>query len=183
MGGAAGEHGAAHLDTGRAFVHTGAHGYTFGPKARESAASAVGLGCSGEVAGLDGPALGFGRAAGVDPESSEGDEVKALGYVVGFLAMMVLAVLSSFLGAVVLVDMWGWFVAPLGVASITFWHAMGLLSLLSLMKLGVAQVKNDDAEADKEWWSDTLFQIIHFTAGYLFAWGFGAIWHHYMVAS
>jgi hypothetical protein len=75
MGGAEGEHGAAHLDNRRAIIHIDAHGYTFGPKAREPAASAVGLGRSGEVAGLDGPALGFGHAAGVDPESSEGDEV------------------------------------------------------------------------------------------------------------
>lgn len=49
---------------------------------------------------------------------------------------------GNLLGGWVIMLLWGWFIAPLGVASIGLWHAIGLNVLVGFLK--TPQVYNDD---------------------------------------
>lgn len=107
----------------------------------------------------------------------------ALGHIFAFLMITAASVLVSFLGAVVLLDMWGWFIVPLGGVPVGFWHAMGLLTFLSLMQLGLYQAKRDNVASDDPWFMGSVFKTVLYTCGYLVIWGLGAIWHHLMITA
>ncbi|WP_343177070.1 hypothetical protein [Pseudomonas sp. 4810-S13] len=63
----------------------------------------------------------------------------ALGVVVAFA-------LNIFWGGYVAATLWGWFVVPLGVMAITYWHAVGLTCVVAAF----ARVKNDDSIKEPE---------------------------------
>ena len=72
---------------------------------------------------------------------------------------------------VALQDLWGWFVVPLGVSAITFWHALGFSTLISAL---TAQADSASLEAPEtaRWIVNTIFPPLK----WLFAWGLGALW-------
>ena len=80
-----------------------------------------------------------------------------------------LSLAAAALSAVVLRDLWTWFVVPLGVMSIGFWHAYGISILVSRLTHQI-----DWAEIEKP--VDTPI-LRFFVAGfyYLMIWGVGAL--------
>lgn len=65
---------------------------------------------------------------------------------IGLLALILVRV---FWGGYVSATLWGWFMVPLGVAPITYWHAVGLSLLLSVF-LGSRGMKNDKKESSTD---------------------------------
>lgn len=55
--------------------------------------------------------------------------------------------LSIFWGGYVTATLWGWFLVPLGVKSITYWHAVGISTLIGsfLGTRGVDQGRDDES--------------------------------------
>lgn len=45
------------------------------------------------------------------------------------------AILNTFIFGSLLSCVWGWFIVPLGVVEITFWHALGISSVVSIVKV------------------------------------------------
>jgi hypothetical protein len=65
--------------------------------------------------------------------------------------------------------MWNWFIAPLGVSTITFWMAMGIiLTILFLFKL-------KPGEQEEKPFDDYLRLLLEEAVGCLMIWGIGAI--------
>lgn len=50
----------------------------------------------------------------------------------GFLSFLVILAVNTFWGGFVAATLWGWFMVPLGVMAISFWHAVGLAALLNV---------------------------------------------------
>lgn len=64
----------------------------------------------------------------------------------GFAFAFAIAVLVSiFWGGFVTSTLWGWFLVPLGVKAITYWHAVGLSSLFGSF-LGSRGLLNNNSE-------------------------------------
>lgn len=66
-----------------------------------------------------------------------------------------------FLEGRVLMDLWRWFVVPLGVRSLTYWQALGCALVVSLL------VKQYGVERDTEKYGAEVFLTV------LAAWGLG----------
>jgi hypothetical protein len=98
------------------------------------------------------------------------DKTKLLGCIIGFLALPFLMALK----AVVVRDLWLWFVVPLGVAALSFWHAMGLSSLVALL---THQIAKSEFEDEEHGWA---FRLVTLVIAYLFAWGLGWLIHSFM---
>lgn len=71
---------------------------------------------------------------------SEGNQ---MGVVLGVVAAFALYI---FWGGYVAATLWGWFVVPLGVMAITYWHAVGLTCVVAAF----AGVKSDDNIKESE---------------------------------
>lgn len=65
------------------------------------------------------------------------------------IAFIVSATISIFWGGYVTATLWGWFMVPLGVKAITYWHAVGLGALFSVFmgSRGTGNKEEDAAEA------------------------------------
>ena len=87
-----------------------------------------------------------------------------------FCITMFLFIIGMFLQGTVLVSFWNWFIVPLGVVKIGFWHSLGF-SLMASTLVGIKSNNNDD-----EMWEKFIKSIIT----YLLIWGFGAIIHLFM---
>jgi len=66
----------------------------------------------------------------------------------------------------VTVELWGWFVVPLGAPAIGIAHALGLRMLVSVSTHNYAEDKRSQGE-----------RLANAFALPLFAWGFGALYH------
>lgn len=78
---------------------------------------------------------------------------------------------------VVIPFMWSWFIVPLGMPNIGFWHAIGLMMALSVLVLGKMKY-NGDKDKDKEE-VDLVYTFLYRGSRALFAWGCGAIIHFF----
>lgn len=47
--------------------------------------------------------------------------------------ILCVALIGLFWSSFVATTLWGWFMVPLGVPSIGYWHAVGILSLISVL--------------------------------------------------
>ena len=81
---------------------------------------------------------------------------------------LVMLVLTAFVQGVVLMNLWNWFIAPLGVMKIGYWMAFGIALTLRIFVKPNSSSKDDD---DTNIWGDFFGNII----GYLILWGVGAI--------
>ena len=95
----------------------------------------------------------------------------ALWAVIAALSIL-FVVLTTLLGGVVLKDLWGWFIVPLGVPQLSVIHAIGVSLVVRLMTYDIP--KGDDEM------SDTIARIISALLYLLAVWGIGAIVHHFM---
>lgn len=67
------------------------------------------------------------------------------------IAFTVTCLLFVFWGAYVTSILWAWFVVPLGVMAITYWHAVGLSCVVTAF-IGVRTDDNKNgAEAESAW--------------------------------
>lgn len=62
-----------------------------------------------------------------------------LGVLIGVAAVMAVGI---FWGGYVAATLWGWFMVPLGVSAIGYWHAVGLGSLMAAFGLGGSSGSN-----------------------------------------
>lgn len=90
-------------------------------------------------------------------------ETKMLGCIVSLLLMFPLMALK----AVVVRDLWLWFIVPLGLPALTFWHAFGLSITISYL---THQIVADPFEGEDHAWALRLF-VTTFAA--FTAWGIG----------
>lgn len=61
------------------------------------------------------------------------------------IGLLILAILVSIWMAFVFTRLWGWFIVPLGVVSISLFHAYGILYLVKMFSLGrLADRSNED---------------------------------------
>ena len=81
---------------------------------------------------------------------------------------LVMLVLTAFVQGVVLMNLWNWFVAPLGVMQIGYWMAFGLALTIRVF-INTNSRNSDDQESGV--WSNFFGTII----GYLIIWGVGAL--------
>jgi len=83
-----------------------------------------------------------------------------------WVVMLPLGILRAF----IIRDLWGWFIAPLGLPEITVLHAFGLGLFASLFldqMLAVLIIGNDNAAAVRH--------LLQGVAAWLATWGLGAI--------
>lgn len=82
--------------------------------------------------------------------------------------------------------LWGWFVVPLGMPPITFWHAVGLSGFVNLMTYRYSSTPKDEEEKPAS--AKAAFRRIRrllphalgtAVAGPLFVWGVGYLIHTY----
>ena len=96
--------------------------------------------------------------------------MKALGNITAFLMLMALSTLVS---GWAISTLWAWFVVPLGVVAIGFWHALGLSCLIVFFKL-------DLKKADPSKFSEVLFRWMGLLATEVAIVGFGWVYHSLM---
>lgn len=68
-----------------------------------------------------------------------------LGVLIGVAAVMAVGI---FWGGYVAATLWGWFMVPLGVSAIGYWHAVGLGSLMAAFGLGGSSGSNSKSAED-----------------------------------
>lgn len=112
---------------------------------------------------------------GADADIEAG--VRSLVKTLGVLALTVaLGIPAALYSGFVLQDLWGWFVAPLGVPQIGLIQAVGLLLIVALVrrtpKGGHSEVTFGKA------FSNAANRIVFVSLG----WGVGAAWHSFMPA-
>lgn len=73
--------------------------------------------------------------------------------VIALLCVPVLFLINVFWGAFVSSTLWGWFLVPLGVPAITYWHAVGIGSVIAAF-LGSRGMPPDieDKDEDMKFW-------------------------------
>ena len=70
------------------------------------------------------------------------------------LGLLPVLILGLLLNAYFLLLLWHWFVVPLGVREITYWHSAGLSVMLSY--LGNRSEDQDDGERDYPFWNKRI---------------------------
>jgi hypothetical protein len=68
---------------------------------------------------------------------------------------------------------WGWFIMPLGLIAITFWHVLGIRLILNLFTISYSDIKN--VFTNKNFWTVLKYDITYiisiwvtFGLGYLY---------------
>lgn len=61
------------------------------------------------------------------------------------LGIVLITAISTFWGGFVAATLWGWFVVPLGVPAINYWHAAGLCTTLGVFmgSRGISGTENE----------------------------------------
>lgn len=89
-----------------------------------------------------------------------------------FRAFVALAVIFATIAfaPVVIMSLWGWFVVPLGVAAIGYWHALGFKILATIVVKGISETKSRKELIAGDDWLENLLSV---PVTYLFVWGLG----------
>lgn len=85
---------------------------------------------------------------------------------------LLFVILTTLLGGLVLQDLWGWFIVPLGVMQISIVHAIGISLVVRLVTYTIPKGNED--------MGDTLSRVIASILYLLAVWGIGFIVHLYM---
>jgi hypothetical protein len=72
--------------------------------------------------------------------------------------------------AVVVQDLWGWFVVPLGVPAVGMVHALGLCLVGWIFSCGLDNIKEKQSQATWHRWA--MLQVV-----VLIVWGYGALFN------
>ena len=79
------------------------------------------------------------------------------------LGIVVVFALYVFWGGYVASTLWGWFVVPLGVKAITYWHAVGLTCVTGAF-IGVRNDKSDESESVGDVVGKSILMMLFFPA-------------------
>ena len=90
--------------------------------------------------------------------------------------MYVASVPSKLLLAFAFMRLWAWFVVPLGVRGLGYWHSVGLLFLLAFVR-GWWEVHPTSGPSRKLLWEDTLGTIFYEAVGSVASLGIGWLIH------
>jgi hypothetical protein len=91
---------------------------------------------------------------------------------------LLLLIPAMILSAIIIQDMWGWFIVPLGVVAIGKAHALGLSTFISYFKIGLASSK--EVSTDPKLKDQPLVWFLGMVAIMLMSWGTAAIIHSFM---
>lgn len=101
-------------------------------------------------------------------------------YLYGTMAVLGTMVVLTLLRALVLRDLWTWFVVPLGVPGIGLAHAVGISTIVAY--LTYQRQPQDPDERRRGAFYVFLMATMAGVVMPLFSWGVGWIARHYMVA-
>ncbi|MHC4621207.1 MAG: hypothetical protein ACYTEQ_25955 [Planctomycetota bacterium] len=93
----------------------------------------------------------------------------------GVILLILLMPFSAAWRGLVLSELWGWFVVPLGLEPIGIAHAIGLSLAVGMF----AQAKSKDNE-DKPFMHQVIVAVLSAAIGPAFVWLMGAIIHSFM---
>lgn len=97
-----------------------------------------------------------------------------------FLSILAVLPLAAWKGWV-LVQLWTWFMVPLGVPGMTIWHAAGLATLVGWMTDSAAYYANAHRDDDKRRPVEKfMFGLVVGVFVPLLSWGVGAVYHALM---
>ena len=83
--------------------------------------------------------------------------------------------------SVIVMYMWNWFIAPLGISSIGFWHAMGIsLTIGIVFAAFFSNLKKEEKNENVKGASYIIGYVVGHVIGYLLIWGLGALIHCFM---
>ena len=92
------------------------------------------------------------------------------------MTLFFVGLLRSFLVAVIVMDLWGWFFVPLGTpALLNYWHSYGVTLTVQFL---CQRVKYEDSEGDAE---EKIKKSVFATWYVLIVWGISALIHWGMV--
>lgn len=83
------------------------------------------------------------------------------------LINLILAIACLFLGALVVQDIYTWFVVPLGAPTLNYWHVFGLLNFKALMVYGLMKKEEDNSS------EQALAKLLSYLIFLLFIWASG----------
>lgn len=107
----------------------------------------------------------------MDEEQPSGPEIGA-----GCLLMLISMVAGMFMSGWAIGKLWGWFIVPLGVPTISFWHGLGLACAVSLF----THRTDFSGNKNKSWWSivgESLARAFIIPTVFV---AFGWFYHHMM---
>jgi hypothetical protein len=88
-----------------------------------------------------------------------------------FLLLLTIFLLGIFWGGFVAATLWGWFMIPLGVKAIGYWHAVGLAALLNVLlgSRGINKTHDENVQyiAIKGLFYATIIPLFCLGLGYL----------------
>ena len=94
---------------------------------------------------------------------------------IGFL-LYVASLALSLLRARVVVSVWAWFVAPLGIPAVGFWQAWGLFILVGLFRVSIRS-PSEMKESDDDRHERCFAAVVNGTVNALTAWGLAYFAH------
>ena len=99
------------------------------------------------------------------------------GFWAWFFSLFLISVPISFYKAYVITVLWAWFIIPFGVMGITFWHACGLMGVISMLTMKFDVSKDENSIDIKKSISDSIAYALIYTI----ALGSGWIYHTFMI--
>jgi hypothetical protein len=107
------------------------------------------------------------------PEESERSGV------VKSLLLLALLLVGLLLNAYFLLLLWHWFIVPLGVREITFWHSAGLSAMLSYFRSSWGKPRDKEKQNFQDWRRRIRVGFGEMACYFVIAW----LFHHLMARS
>jgi len=86
-----------------------------------------------------------------------------------FVLMLILILISVFVQGLVFMYMWNWFIISLGIVSINFFQAIGIMITIRLIN------SIDTTDENRKDFNTRCIEIFSKSCAYLIIWGIGAI--------
>lgn len=107
------------------------------------------------------------------PQKAQPEEDNA-SYALRGLGLTFFSLLGPFWSAFVFLWLWRWFIVPLGIQNITFWHSLGFVAISQFLLVNVRQqnaskgLEKEDGKPDLAYWKRLLWRGNLMEAFYLF---------------
>jgi len=100
----------------------------------------------------------------------EHDDVSASGKHDTYLVVSMLPIILGLPQGFVFLLFWNWFVKPLGLPGIDYWHAYGLMVFVSFIRYEKRNDKAEDENVDSKWFMPLLHRYGYYLLFLLRGW-------------